>query len=54
MFEFFKSRKSPVKYKSPEEREHYLNDIQKRLSDQYQDVHFKFIILPAISKDATM
>jgi len=53
MFEFFRSGKKPVKYRSPEERELYLNDIKERLSNQYKDVQFKFILLPEISKDAT-
>ncbi len=54
MFDFFKSGKKPIKYRSPEEREHYLNDIKERLSNQYKDVQFKFILFPEISKDATI
>ncbi|MBO9702209.1 MAG: lipoyl domain-containing protein [Sporocytophaga sp.] len=53
MFEFFKSGKKPDNYRSPEERELYLNDVKERLSNQYKDVHFKFILFPEISKDAT-
>src|SRR6478735_3322876 len=54
MFDFFISGKKPIKYRSPEERELYLNDIKERLSNQYKDVHFKFVLLPEISKDATI
>ncbi len=51
MFDFLKFGKKPDKFKSPEERELYLNDIKDRLSNNYADVQFNFILLPEISTD---
>ncbi|WP_028980390.1 biotin/lipoyl-containing protein [Sporocytophaga myxococcoides] len=54
MFDFFRSGKKLVKFKSPEERDLYLKDIKERLSNQYKDIQFKLLEIPELSKDATI